>query len=139
MADLSGRELLTEWRQVMESVISSAAAAAGRSDLPRDLLRASQRQLELLQEIVDSERRLQGNVIEGLLAPAQAVFDLLRDSSATLAKQAETMDAAGRALQDTAALVRQQAELMEKLVSILRQPTDIARAAAKNPRREKGV
>jgi hypothetical protein len=139
MAELTGRELLSEWRQVMESVISSAAAAAGRSELPRELLRASQRQLELLQEIVDSERRLQGNVAEALLGPAQAVFDLLQESSAMLARQAETMDTAGRALQDTAALIRQQAEMMEKIVSILRQPTDIALAAAKGGRKKKGV
>jgi hypothetical protein len=93
----------------------------------------------MLQEVVDSERRLQGSIVDGLLAPAQAAFDLLQESSATLARQAETMDSAGRALQDTAALVRQQAELLEKLVSVLRQPTDIARAAARSSRREKGV
>jgi methyl-accepting chemotaxis protein len=128
-------ELLSEWRQAMESIVSSAAAAASRTELPGDLLRASQRQLELLQEIVDAQQRLQGNVVDGLLGPVEAVFDLLQESGATMRKQAETMESAGRALQETATLMKQQAELFERVVSVVRQPTDIARAAAKGTRR----
>jgi hypothetical protein len=134
MAELSGRELLSEWRQVMESVVSSAAAAAGRSELPGELLRASQRQLELVQEIVESER-LHGNVVDVLLGPAEAVLDLLAESGATLRKQAETMESAGRAMQDSGALMRQQAELFEKLIALMRQPTELARAATGAKRR----
>ncbi len=44
MSDRSGRELLEEWRGVMESVVSSAASAAGRPELPRELLGAMQSQ-----------------------------------------------------------------------------------------------
>ncbi len=131
MSEPSGRELLSEWRQVMESVVSSATAAAGRSELAGDLLRASQRQLELLQEVVDAEQRLRGSLLGGVLAPVEAVFDLLQESGATLRRQAETMESAGRALQDTSALMKQQAELFERMISILRQPTDLARAAVK--------
>ncbi|HEX5224595.1 MAG TPA: hypothetical protein VFW29_05640 [Solirubrobacteraceae bacterium] len=134
MAEPSGRDLLSEWRQVMESVISGAAAAAGRSELPRELIRASQRQLELVQQIVESER----SRVEGLLGPAQAAFDLLADSGATLRKQAEAMESAGQALQDTALLMKQQAELLEKVIGLMRQPTGIARAAARTARGNKG-
>ena len=128
-------ELLSEWRQTMESVVSAAAAAASRTELPGDLMRASQRQLELLQQIVEAQQRLQGNVVDGLLGPVEAVFDLLQESGATMRKQAETMESAGRALQDTATLMKQQAELFERVLSVVRQPTDIARAAAKGGRR----
>jgi chemotaxis protein histidine kinase CheA len=134
VAELSGRELLSEWRQVMETVLSSAAAAAGRSELPSELLRATHRQLELLQEIVDSER-LQGNVVDVLLGPAEAVLDVLADSGTTLRHQAEAMESAGRALQESAALMKQQAELFEKLIGLMRQPTELARAAAGAKRR----
>jgi hypothetical protein len=135
MSEPSGRDLLSEWRSVMEGIVSSAAAAAGRSEIAGDVVRASQRQLELLQEIVDSEQRLQGNLVSGLLAPVGAVFDLLQESGATLRKQAETMESAGRALQDTSALMKQQAELFERMIAILRQPTDIARSAARGGQR----
>jgi hypothetical protein len=128
-------ELLSEWRQAMESIVSSAAAAASRTELPGDLLRASQRQLELLQEIADAQQRLQGNVVNGLLGPVEAVFDLLQESGTTLRKQAETMESAGRALQDTAVLMKQQAELFERVIAVVRQPTDIARAATAGGRR----
>jgi hypothetical protein len=135
MSEPGGRELLTEWRSVMESIVSSAAAAAGRTEIAGDVVRASQRQLEMLQELVDAQQRLQGNVLGGLLAPVEAVFDLLQESGATLRKQAESMESAGRALQDTSALMKQQAELFERMIGIMRQPTDMARSAAKGARR----
>jgi hypothetical protein len=135
MSEPGGRELLTEWRSVMESIVSSAAAAAGRSEIAGDVVRVSQRQLELLQELVDAQQRLQGNVLNGLLGPVEAVFDLLQESGATLRKQAESMESAGRALQDTSALMKQQAELFERTIALLRQPTDLARSAAKGARR----
>ena len=128
--ELNGRELLSEWRQVMDSVISSAASAAGRSELPSELLRASQRQLELVQEVVDGERRRQGRLIGTLLAPIDAVFDLLEETGSTLRSQAEALEAAGVALQESASLVRVQAELFERVIGTLRQPTDFARSAA---------
>jgi hypothetical protein len=124
-------ELLAEWRQATESIVSSAAAAASRTEVPGDLLRASRRQLELLQAIVEAQQRVQGNVVNGLLGPVEAVFDLLQESGTTMRKQAETMESAGRALQETAGLMKQQAELFERVIAVVRQPTDIARAATR--------
>jgi hypothetical protein len=135
MSDLSGRELLKEWREVMESVVGSAASRAGRADLPRDLVRATQRQLEMIQSIIDSEQRLQGDVVGTIFAPVDAVFDLLQETGATLRRQAEALEAAGRALEETAGLMRGQAELFERMVATLRQPSDFAKAAAGNVRR----
>jgi hypothetical protein len=134
MPDLNGRELLSEWRQVMESVLSSAASAASRTELPGDLVRASQRQLELLAQLVEREQRLQGGLLDGLLAPVDAVFDLLAESGATLRRQAETLETAGRALQDTAVLMKQQAELFERTIAMMRRPTSAARSAARGGR-----
>ncbi|HXR28401.1 MAG TPA: hypothetical protein VN772_02400 [Solirubrobacteraceae bacterium] len=135
MPELSGRELLSEWRKVMDSVISTAASAAGRPDLPAELMRATQRQLELLQQLVDAEQRLQGNLVGGLFAPVEAVLDLLGETGATLRRQAEATEAAGRALQETAGLMKTQAELFERLIATLRQPTGLAKAAAGGGRR----
>ncbi|HEX7610425.1 MAG TPA: hypothetical protein VF380_07120 [Solirubrobacteraceae bacterium] len=135
MPDLNGRELLKEWREVMDSVVSSAASAAGRSELPRDLVRASQRQLELVQNIIDSEQRLQGDVVGTIFAPVDAVFDMLQQTGATLRRQAEALEAAGRALEETAGLMKGQAELFERMVATLRQPSDMAKAAAGSVRR----
>src|SRR3954454_7145928 len=106
MSEPRGSSLLWEWRRVMESVVSSATSVAGRSQVPRELLRASQRQLELLQEVVDRERRLQRELASLVIAPVDAVFDLLEETGQTLRLQAEALESAGRALEDTAGLMK---------------------------------
>lgn len=137
MPELSGRELLNEWRRVMDSVIASAASLSGGSELPRDLLHATQRQLELVQELIERERALQGQLAGRVFAPLDAVFDLLEESGATLRRQAETLQAAGAALEETAGLMKRQAELFERTIGALRQPAELAKAAAGAERRAK--
>src|SRR5687768_18405327 len=123
----------------MDSVVASAASAAGRPELPRQLLEPMQRQLELVQELIERERRVQKELMAQLVAPVDAVFDLLEESGATLRRQAEALAAAGRALDETAALVLSQAELFERTIRTLRQPTELAKtAAALEPRPRKG-
>ena len=75
-------------------------------------------------------RRLQKQLAGRGFAPADAVFDLLADTGTTLQRQAEALEAAGRALEETARLIRVQAEMFERTVGTLRQPADLARAAA---------
>jgi hypothetical protein len=75
-------------------------------------------------------RRLQKDLAGRVFAPADAAFDLLADTGTTLQRQAEALEAAGRALEETARLVRIQAELFERTVGTLRQPAELARAAA---------
>jgi hypothetical protein len=130
MPDLSGHELLDEWRKLMDSAIASAASVAGRSDLPRELLKASQRQVELLQEVIERERGLQGELVARVVAPVDAVFDLLEETGVTLRRQAEALESAGRALEETAGLMKHQSERFERTISALRQPTETAKAAA---------
>jgi hypothetical protein len=113
----------------MDSVMTSATSVAGRSNLPRDLLAAMQRQLELVQEIIERERRLQKELTGRLVAPVDAAFDLLEESGATLRRQAEALEAAGRALEETAGLMKRQAELFERTIGTLRQPAELAKAA----------
>jgi hypothetical protein len=127
--ELSGRDLLNEWRALMDSVLGSAASAAERSGVPRDLVGTMQRQLEMVQDVVERERRLQRQFAGFLVAPVDAVFDLLEETGATLRRQAEALQAAGRALEETAALMARQAELFERTVGALRQPAEIAKAA----------
>jgi hypothetical protein len=114
----------------MESVVAAAGSVAGRAELPQQLTEPMQRQLELLQEIVERERRLQREIAGRLVAPIDAVFDLLSESAVTLRKQSEAMESAGRALEQSAALVGQQADLFERTVTLLREPTELAKAAA---------
>jgi hypothetical protein len=135
--ELSGRELLHEWQRLMESVVASAGSVAGRAELPRQLLEPMERQLELVQEVIERERRLQREVIGRIVAPVDAVFDLLEESAVTLGKQAEALEAAGQALGDTAVLVRTQAELFERAVGALREPAELAKSAAGLERRPK--
>jgi hypothetical protein len=113
----------------MDSVMTSATSVAGRSNLPRDLLAAMQRQLELVQGIIERERRLQKELTGRLVAPVDAAFDLLEESGATLRRQAEALEAAGRALEETAGLMKRQAELFERTIGTLRQPAELAKAA----------
>jgi hypothetical protein len=130
LPELGGRELLDEWRKLMDSVVSSAGSVAGRSELPRQLLEPMRRQLELMQEVVERERRLQRDLADRVLAPVDAVFDLLEESGAVLRSQAEALEGAGRALEETAGLMKRQAELFERTIVTLRRPADLARSAA---------
>jgi methyl-accepting chemotaxis protein len=128
MAD--GRDLLREWQDAMQSIVSSAKGAAGRSEIPRQLLAPMQRQVELLQEVIDRERRLQSELFGHLFAPVDAVFDLLEQSGAALRQQSQALEEASRALEQTAALMTLQAELFEKTIRTMREPTELAKAAA---------
>jgi hypothetical protein len=129
MPELNGRTLLREWRALMESAISTAAGAGGRSELPRELLAAMQRQLELVSDVVDGERRVQRELAARLSAPVDAAFDLLQETAVTLRRQAEALEQAGRALQETAGMMKRQAELFERAVVAVREPADRAKAA----------
>jgi hypothetical protein len=93
------------------------------------------RQLELVQEVIARERRLQKELASHLLAPVDAVFDLLEESGVMLRRQAQALEAAGRALEQTAGLVRTQAEYLERTLGVLREPTERAKAAAGLERR----
>ncbi|HEY4451707.1 MAG TPA: hypothetical protein VGN13_08960 [Solirubrobacteraceae bacterium] len=135
MPDLNGRDLLREWRQLMDAVVASAGSAAGRRDLPAELLGSMQRQLELVQEVVERERRLQGDLAGRLLGPVDAVFDLLEQAGATLRQQAEALQTAGRALEESAGMMKSQAELFERTIATLREPAERARVAAGLERR----
>jgi hypothetical protein len=132
MPDLPGGELLQEWRRLMESL-----AGKGKAELPRQLLEPMQRQLEIVEEVLERERRLQGELVGRVTAPLDAVFDLLEESATVLGKQAEALEAAGTALQDTARLVKHQADLFERTVSTLRAPTKAAKAIAGVPTEKK--
>jgi hypothetical protein len=139
MAD--GKDILREWQDAMQSLASTARNAAGRSELPKQLLQPMQRQLELLQEIVERERRLQGEILGRLLEPLDGIFDLLEQSGTTFRKQSEALEQASDALGETAKLMRTQAELFEKSIKLMREPTELAKAAAgvpkKKPRKKK--
>src|SRR5450759_3579090 len=128
MPEKNARELLEEWRALLDSAIASAASMAGRTQLPRDLLPAMQRQAELLQEVLERERNLQRDLASRVLGPVDAVFDLLEETGATLRRQAEALEAAGSALEETAGLMKGQAELFERMVATLRQPSDFAKS-----------
>lgn len=110
MTDLGGRELLREWRKLMDSVVDSAASVAGRGELPQKLLETMQHQLKLVEEVIEGEKRFQREMAARLAAPVDAVFDLLEETGATLRRQAEALESAGRALEETATLMKSQAE-----------------------------
>jgi hypothetical protein len=130
MPELSGRALLREWRTLMETVIASAASATPRAELPRELLDAMARQIELVQEVIERERHLRKDLADRVSAPIDALFDLLEQTGATLRRQAETLEAAGQALEETAGMMKRQAELFERTIGVLRQPADAAKVAA---------
>ena len=127
MAETDGQALLEEWRRTVEGLLASAA---DRAPIPRELLKAGERQVQLVAELLASERRAQGELTARAFAPLDAIFDLLQESGETLRLQAEALESAGRALQETAALMKNQAGRFERTVEALRQPADLAKAAA---------
>lgn len=137
-----GRDILKDWQDALQAVASTARSAAGRAELPKQLLAPMQRQVELLQEVLELERRLQGEVIGRLLEPLDALFDLLEQSGSTFRKQSEALEQASQALEETAKLMKVQAELFEKSIKLMREPAELAKSAAgvdkkKKPARKK--
>jgi hypothetical protein len=128
VSDLSGPELLSEWRKVVDSVVASAASVGGDT-VPRQLFEPIQRQLELVQELIERERRLQQQLVGHLLAPADAVFGLLEETGVMLRRQSEALETAGRALEETARLVKTEADLFERAIETLREPTRRTKSA----------
>ena len=123
----------------MDSVVASATSVAGRGELPQKLVEAMEQQLKLVQEVIDRERGLQKELATRLVAPVDAVFDLLEESGATLRRQAEALESAGRALQETATLMKSQAELFEGTIVRLREPAELAKSLAGVERRRRGA
>ena len=111
----------------MDALVDAAGSVAGRAELPKQLVEPMQRQLELVQEVIERERRLQRELAGRLTAPMDAVFDLFEESAGTLRKQAEALEAAGTALEETARLVQRQADMFERTIVALRGPTDAAK------------
>lgn len=138
MPDVGGRELLREWRKLMDSVVDSATSVAGHGELPQKLVETMEHQLHLIQEVLERERALQKDLAARLVGPVDAVFDLLEESGATLRRQAEALESAGRALEETATLMKSQAELFEATIARLRAPAELAKAVAGLERRDRG-
>jgi hypothetical protein len=134
---VTDRDLLHEWQAAMQSVARTiASTAGGGSDAARQLLSPLQRQAELLQEILETERRRQQDILARALQPLDAVFDLLEQSGAAMRGQADAMEHAAEALEQTAVLMKTQAELFEHTIQILREPSKrLESAAGIEPRR----
>lgn len=125
-----GRDLIREWQDAMQSIASTARGAAGRAEVPKALLAPMQRQVELVQELVDRERNLQTEVLGRLLEPVDSVFDLLEESGRTFRAQADALAEASRALEQTAALMQVQAEIFERTIRTMREPTEMVKTVA---------
>jgi hypothetical protein len=125
-----GKDILREWQEAMQSIAGVARETAGRSELPKALLTPMQRQLELVQEVIERERKLQGELFGHLLDPIDAVFDLLEESGKTFRAQADALEEAAAALKQTASLMQAQAEIYEGTIKVLREPADLARRTA---------
>ncbi|MGZ4277530.1 MAG: hypothetical protein ACXVFK_12530 [Solirubrobacteraceae bacterium] len=95
------------------------------------------REIALAQELLERERKLQHEVTGQLVAPVDAVFDLLQETGSMLERQAAALEAAGAALSETAALVKGQAALFERTVGSLRRPVDLAKSAARLDKKKK--
>jgi hypothetical protein len=123
MPDLGGVDLLREWQAAMQSVAASVAAAAGRSDVARQLLAPMQRQAELFQEVLERERALQRDLLQRVFEPVDAAFDLLEQSGSALREQAAAIEHAAKSLEQAAGLMKVQAELFEHTIRTLREPS----------------
>jgi hypothetical protein len=129
-------DILGEWRAAMQSIATTARDTAGRADLPSALVAPMQRQLELVQEVIERERNLQAQLAGHLLNPIDAVLNLLEESGRTFKAQADALEQASAALAQTATLMQTQADIYESTIRALREPADLAlRVAGAKPRK----
>jgi hypothetical protein len=136
-SDPDGRDLLGDWRRMMESLLAAVPSVGSAAEIPRQLIEQLQRQTELMQEAIERERALRRQIAGRLLAPADLVFDLLEESAVMLRRQAQALETAGRALEETAGVAKGQAELFERTIGALREPTELAKSAMGLERRPK--
>ena len=102
-------------------------------ELVQQVVEPLQRQIGIVHEVVEREQRLQREVTDRLVAPFDAIFDLLEGTGAMVQRQAEALDAAGQALSEAAALMKLQADLFERTVGTLRQPVKLVKATSRRP------
>ena len=129
MDTAAGPQPLHDWQRHMSELVASLASA-GNVVLPYQLVEPLQRQLELTRTVVERQRRLEQALASQIVAPFDAVFDLVQESATTMRRQAEALQAAGRALEESAALMKLQAEQFEQTIAALRRPAEIAKTAA---------
>jgi hypothetical protein len=130
MPDLDPRDLLRDWQAAVQSLVESAASATGQRELPRHVLAATQRQLELMEELLHREQRAQRELAARAFAPLDAVFDLLEQSGTALRRQAEALKESARATEQAAAMIEVQADVFERALHVLRQPSKLAKSVA---------
>ena len=124
MADHRAQHLVQQWQTAMEAVINGAA---GRVDLPQPLATLLERQIALVQEVIEREQRLQRDVLSRAFEPLDAVFDLFEESAVALGEQADALQASARALEHAAELMRVQSELSGRAIATLRSPARLAK------------
>jgi hypothetical protein len=97
------------------------------------------RELELVRDVAERERRLQRELTGRIVAPVDAAFDLLSQTGSMLHRQAEALETAGAALAETAALMKAEAELFERTVGAVRQPVELLKSAGRPGARDDGT
>ena len=127
------RDLVREWQAAMRSLVSSATSAAARP-LPDQVLASMQRQLELIQEVLERERRFQGE-LSRMFTPLDNAFDLLEQSAAAVRQQAKALSESAKALEQAAEMMEVQADLFERTIQTLREPAEVAKGVAGVKRR----
>ncbi|HEU4974218.1 MAG TPA: hypothetical protein VFT50_03960 [Baekduia sp.] len=103
------------------------------ADLVRQMMEPLRHDIARVHAVLEQERRVQGELAGRLVAPVDAVFDLLQQSAAAMERQAEALASAGAALSEAATLMRTQAELFDRSVAALRQPVRLIESAAGVP------
>ncbi len=127
MPNLGGHDLLREW----QAAIGTLASAAGRSSaVPRQLLAPLQRQIELVEQVLERERRLQRDLLTRAFAPLDALFDLLEQSAGALRSQSAALSESARALEQAAEMMQVQAKPFERTIGVLREPEEIVKRTA---------
>jgi hypothetical protein len=94
-----------------------------------------QRQLEIVQEALEREQRIQRELLSRVFGPFDAVFDLLEQSVSALGQQAAALNESARAMEQAAELMKVQADLMSRTIQTLRGAAELAKAAAGLDRR----
>jgi hypothetical protein len=135
MPEIGGHDLVRDWQAAMHSVLRAATSSGGRSELAEQLLAPMQRQLEIVQEALDREQRIQRELFSRVFGPFDAAFDMLEQSVAAIGQQADALNASAHAMERAAELMKVQADLMAQTLQTLREPAELAKAAAGLERR----
>jgi hypothetical protein len=122
-------DILRAWRDVIVQLRSASSSVVGESELARKLFTPMRLQAELFEQALTQQAELQDETVRRLVAPMNALVDVLDQAVTSFRAQAKALEAAASSFAQAAALMEKQASLTETARDAFRGPLGLLPSA----------